>query len=529
MKTAIKQNILILFSVIIPLMTAITSCTGEKKSTPLNEQHTTWAEKLGFPSGKKVIILHADDAGMCAEANMAIQSMLEKNEIQSTAVMAPCKYADEMLEWAREHPEFDVGLHLTLTSEWKTWRWGPVTNPDSVPGLIDPEGKLWHEVPDVVTHATADEVEKEIRAQIDKAIALGHRPNHIDTHMGTLYASAAYAERFFKVAQEYGIPANAIDLSDTVVANHFRQAGYPIDKNMIALLDQYNLPKLDFFSSAPKASTYEEKIKKFKQLIRSLKPGLTEIIFHPSIETDNLKSITNSWQQRVWEAKMFSDTGLQSFFKSEGIIFTNWKEIMTRYQNTNKKNNTATQTEDDDAQERWISLFNGKDLSGWTVRGDAVWTVKNGVLTGTTKGDQGHIYADPVLTDLEVKGMFRINDLGGGANSGLYFRANPPKDNPDGFPRGYEAQICNNQEAYTGWLWKPGTPTGKADTLLTKDGEWFPMRVRAVGDLIQIWVKHQLVMTYRDSEYKKGHFAIQCHNPGMTIEAKDLYYRDLSQ
>lgn len=174
---------------------------------------------------------------------------------------------------------------------------------------------------------------------------------------------------------------------------------------------------------------------------------------------------------------------------------------------------------------RWKSLFNEKNLNGWTVRGDAEWKVENGVIIG--QDGKGHLYASPVLKDLEVKGEFRVSNLGGGANSGLYFRANEPKDNPDGFPRGYEAQICNSQDAYTGWLWKPGNPTGKASALLTKDGEWFDMRVRAVGDSINIWVKGQLVMSYRDSEYKEGKFAIQCHNKGMSIEAKNLYYRKL--
>lgn len=177
---------------------------------------------------------------------------------------------------------------------------------------------------------------------------------------------------------------------------------------------------------------------------------------------------------------------------------------------------------------RWISFFNGKNLDGWMPRGGAVWTVENGAIVGRTEKGQGHLYGGPVLTDLEVKGMFRISDQGGGANSGLYFRANPPEDNPDGFPKGYEAQICHNQEAFTGWLWKPGTPTGKATKMITKDGEWFSMRVRAVGSHIQIWVNDELVMTYDDDEFKKGRFAIQCHNPGMTIEAKNLYYRDLS-
>ena len=178
-------------------------------------------------------------------------------------------------------------------------------------------------------------------------------------------------------------------------------------------------------------------------------------------------------------------------------------------------------------QPKWISLFNGTDLSGWTAHGKAKWSVEDGVLVGI--GGMGHIYSDAACTDFEVKGMFRITDQGAKSNSGFYFRANPPKDNIDGFPRGYEAQICNNQDAYTGWLWKPGKPTGKATELLTKDGEWFSYRIRAVGSHIEFWINDKPVMTHDDADFKTGHFAIQGHNPGMKIEAKELYYRDLSK
>lgn len=179
------------------------------------------------------------------------------------------------------------------------------------------------------------------------------------------------------------------------------------------------------------------------------------------------------------------------------------------------------------AESKWISLFNGKDLTGWTVRGKATWSVEGGVLVGI--GGMGHIYTDSTCSDFELKGMFRITSQGALANSGLYFRANPPADDVDGFPRGYEAQICNSKQDYTGWLWKPGKPTGKATALLTKDGEWFSYRIRAVGQHIQFWINGKPVMTYDDAEYKSGHFAIQAHNPGTKIEAKDLYYLDLSQ
>jgi len=182
-----------------------------------------------------------------------------------------------------------------------------------------------------------------------------------------------------------------------------------------------------------------------------------------------------------------------------------------------------------DDKDGWVPLIKGNTLDGWTVRGNAKWKNENGVLIGESPGGQGHIYAAPELTDLEVKGVFRVTSQGKSANSGLYFRANAPADKPDDYPRGYEAQICHSQDAFTGWLWKPGTPTGKASKMITKDGEWFSMRVKAVGSDITIWVNDEEVMNYKDEEYKKGFFAVQCHNDKMTIEAKELFYRDLSK
>lgn len=273
-----------------------------------------------------------DDIGMCPEANTAAQGYIENQHILSGAVMMPCPNAEEFIAWTKGQPSADIGLHLTLTSEWKTYRWPPVTDGSKVPGLVDPDGKLWREVPDVVRHASAEEVETEIRAQIEKCPSLGFTPTHIDTHMGTLYGSPAFVEVFFKVAQEYNIPANAIDLSDPGVVDKFKEQGYPINDAVIKLANEYRLPKLDNFSSVPRGSTYEEKRENFFELVRSLDAGLTEIIFHPSVETENLKTITNSWQQRAWEAELFSDPIVQEFLEKEGILQTNWKEIMKRFQ-----------------------------------------------------------------------------------------------------------------------------------------------------------------------------------------------------
>jgi chitin disaccharide deacetylase len=330
------MNYKFLFSILTVSVFLIFACEQKKNqeestAAQINSEPANWAERLGYPPGKKVIMLHADDAGMCEEANIATKKYLLDGYIQSAAAMPPCPEFEDMIAWAIEHPEIDLGLHLTLTSEWKDYRWPSVSPVSEVPGLIDEEGMLWHEVPDVVQHATPEEVNKEIRAQIDKSIALGYRPDHIDTHMGTLYGSPEYAKVFLQTAMDYGIPANAIDLSDSLVVANYRQAGYPLTDDLIEFMEFYTLPKVDNFTSAPNAKTYEEKVESFKELIRSLSPGITEIIFHPSVPSENLKSITGSWQQRNWEAEMFADPDMIQFFEDEGIIFTNWKEIMKRF------------------------------------------------------------------------------------------------------------------------------------------------------------------------------------------------------
>jgi len=314
---------------------AMLSCSTQSKqasSQSSNPKTETWAEKLGFPKDKIVLILHADDIGMCPEANISASRYLENDHIQSAAVMMPCPNAEEFIQWAIANPQEDVGLHLTLTSEWKTHRWPGLTAVEDAPGLIDEEGHLWRSVRQVVEHASAEEVEKEIRAQIEKSIAFGYRPDHIDTHMGTLYGSHEYTEAYLKVAEEYNIPAMVIDMQDPAIIEAFRSQGYPINQQMIDAVNNYTLPKLDFFGSVPKGKTYEEKCENFYQLLNTLKPGLSEIIFHPSELTDSLKNITNSWQQRVWEAQMFEDPKVIQYMEDKGIVFTNWKEIMQRFE-----------------------------------------------------------------------------------------------------------------------------------------------------------------------------------------------------
>ena len=291
----------------------------------------TWAEKLGYPAGKKVLLLHADDIGMCYEANQAAKSYLEKRHMQSAAVMVPCPWFNEFADWAAKNSRFDVGLHLTLTSEWKFYRWGPVAGREAVPSLVDSEGYLHRRTADAARSGTPADVEKELRAQIERALSRGLRPGHLDTHMGVLYTRPDFTAVYLKLAEEYRIPAMVIEMSPERV-RRFRAQGYPVGEEMQRLNREYKLPKLDDFRSVPGGGSYEEVREKLFELVRSLEPGITEVICHPSVETEGLKKITNSWRQRSWEARLFGDPAVLAFFEKEGVLFTDWKEMMRRFE-----------------------------------------------------------------------------------------------------------------------------------------------------------------------------------------------------
>ncbi|MEN6427702.1 MAG: polysaccharide deacetylase family protein, partial [Phycisphaerales bacterium] len=180
-------------------------------------QPATYAERLGWPSGSRVVIFHVDDAGMSYDSNLGTTRAIEQGVATSTSIMMPCPWVPQFAAYVREHPQIDAGIHLTLTAEWKNYRWGPVAGQSAVAGLVDEHGYLWHDVEDVVGHATPDEFEVEIRAQLDKALAMGIQPTHLDSHMGTCF-QPQFIERYVKVGIEKQVPI-------LIFAGHLQHVG----------------------------------------------------------------------------------------------------------------------------------------------------------------------------------------------------------------------------------------------------------------------------------------------------------------
>jgi predicted glycoside hydrolase/deacetylase ChbG (UPF0249 family) len=253
----------------------------------------TYAEKLGWNSSDKVVILHVDDAGMSYDSNEGAIQALTKGIATSVSVMMPCPWVPGFISFLKDHPEVDAGLHLTMTSEWKDYRWGPLSGKPQVPGMTDSTGSLWSSVEQVVQHASADEIEKEIHAQLDRARGMGFQPTHLDSHMGTLFATPQFLERYIKVGIQEKIPVMLPGGHATLIARQMnmpeeqlqqiRQLGQMIWASGLPVLDDLHNESYNWQPPSQKSGEKEfnrQAAAKYIEALKNLKPGLTMVIMH---------------------------------------------------------------------------------------------------------------------------------------------------------------------------------------------------------------------------------------------------------
>lgn len=292
-------------------------------------EQRTYAERLGWPRSAKVVIFHVDDAGMSYDANIGTIRAIEQGVATSASIMMPCPWVPHFAAYAREHPQLDLGIHLTLTAEWRHYRWGPVAGRSVVPGLVDPDGYLWRGVADVVRYATPDEVETEIRAQIDKALAMGIRPTHLDSHMGTCF-HPAFIERYIKVGIEKQIPI-------LMFGGHLQHIGAeagvlrPLITTLAQTVWNAGLPVIDDLVTSPtRTGDYEARKRQLIELLRTMKPGITQIIVHCTAPTEVFQHISGSGPVREAEMNLMMDPDIRAFIEDQGIILTTWRELKQR-------------------------------------------------------------------------------------------------------------------------------------------------------------------------------------------------------
>jgi len=316
---------------LIVCIAAIAAALGTASAEP------TYAERLGWPEGSRVVIFHCDDAGMSHSSNEGAKEAFANGVLTSVSTMMPCPWVPEWNAYLKEHPETDNGLHLTLTSEWEHYRWGPVAGVLAVPGLADDQGCLWDNVPLVVEHASADEIETEIRAQIAKAEKMGMPITHLDSHMGTLFATPEYFERYVKVGIEKQYPVMMIDGHMTHASRENAEAVESLKAAGLAkVVWEAGLPVIDDVQTdAYGWKEFKEKRAKIIEVLRELKPGITEIIVHCTRPSEVFPFITTSSQTRLADLRIMLDAKVKKVIKEEGILLTTWRELKERRDKVN--------------------------------------------------------------------------------------------------------------------------------------------------------------------------------------------------
>jgi predicted glycoside hydrolase/deacetylase ChbG (UPF0249 family) len=276
------------------------------------------AAKLGYSSDSKLLILHADDLGVAHAENQATIDAIEVGMVKSASVMVPSPWFNEMVHWFKQHPDADLGLHLTLTSEWDILKWGPVAPVEKVPGLVNDQGYFYDNVLDVIAHASVMEVETELRAQIERSIAAGLKPTHLDSHMGSLF-NKKFLPVYCKLGREYNIPV-------MLSTNVFEM--FPGEKP--SLLD-YELMVDQVHMAFPE--DYQAGMQDFyRNKLRSLSPGVSVLLIHPAYDNQEMQAVTLNhpnygadWRQQ--DFNFFTSEDCQRILKEENIRLITWREI----------------------------------------------------------------------------------------------------------------------------------------------------------------------------------------------------------
>jgi predicted glycoside hydrolase/deacetylase ChbG (UPF0249 family) len=279
----------------------------------------TLLERLGYPPDTKLLIVHADDLGMAHSVNLASIKGLESGMVSSASIMIPCAWLPEIAAYARAHPEADLGLHLTLTSEWSLYRWGPVLSKERVPSLLDTSGYFYLTETEAAAHIDPKEAEAEIRAQIARAKVLGIMPTHLDSHMGTLYQNRPLFETLFRVARDN-------KLLIRVSKEWFAAAPY-----LPSLLGPDDVVMNGVISIDPSV-TAEGWSSYYTAAIKSLQPGVTEMIVHLAYDDEEMKGVAfghpnwgSEWRQRDFQ--FVTSDAFRKVLHENNVKLVTWREI----------------------------------------------------------------------------------------------------------------------------------------------------------------------------------------------------------
>jgi hypothetical protein len=271
--------------------------------------------RLGLPAAARVVVVHVDDLGMSRAANAGALRAFD-GAATCGSVMVPCPAFDEIARIARVRRDLDLGVHLTLNAEYDGWRWGPVR--DDVPGLVSPDGGMWRTTAETVARASPDEVLRELRAQIDRALDAGIDVTHLDSHMGTVM-DAKFIDVYAELGREYRLPLFVPRISQAVLerpgvrarVGKFLQVIEDVESRGFPVFDHFDADSLSF---APGTGPEHN-----ARRLDRLGAGLSYLITHCAEGGPELESITHDWRQRDEEHRIYSDGTMAREIEARGM------------------------------------------------------------------------------------------------------------------------------------------------------------------------------------------------------------------
>jgi len=287
---------------------------------------TKTLELLGYRPDDRVLIIHADDIGFSHASNVAAFESMLQGSLTCASTLVPAPWFMETATQQKQHPQADIGVHMTLTAEYETYRWRSLTGD---PSLHAPDGGMWRDVASVIAHVPEDVARAELRAQIEHALACGIDVTHVDTHMGAVM-HPKYMPPYVDLAIEFRLPIFFIRPSERRLAALGESAGVYAEQT--AKLEARGWPLLDsIIVQTLSEIAPEDKDRRFRELFASLRPGLTHFLVHPAKGGDELDAMTPvDCRHRAKEYEIFRQPDLREYCEGLGIKLTGYREIRDR-------------------------------------------------------------------------------------------------------------------------------------------------------------------------------------------------------
>ena len=273
------------------------------------------ASRLGFEKEERVVVIHVEDIGLCRTGDEGAVLALE-DAATCGSVMVPCPAFPEMAAVARSRRDLDLGVHLTLNAEYETFRWGPLR--DDVPGLVSPDGGMWRTLEETVASASPEEVDRELRAQVDRALESGIDVTHLDAHMGTAL-HPKFVEVYAGLALHYQLPAFIPRIDIAWLESRGLGERYEPFARLIDRMERQGFPIFDQFDADSLSFAPGEGAQHNARRVDSLRPGLSFLILHAARGAPELESISPRWRQRDEEHRIYSDGTMERTLDRAGV------------------------------------------------------------------------------------------------------------------------------------------------------------------------------------------------------------------